>query len=514
MRIGELLGALSMATDLGAGNPLETSLRTCLVATGLARKLGMREAPEVREVRHAALLRHLGCTAYAHEAARLAGGDDHDLLSSYAGVDHGRRGAVLGRTFGRLAQGAPLGKRVAIVGRVMAHPSAGAALVAAQCGQAVALAADLEMSEDVVATLGQMYERHDGKGGPYGLSGEAIRPAARVLHLAELVEIHHRTGGRDAAVAEVTRRRGAHFTAAVADAFLAEPAAAWLALEAPSVWEAFLDDDDDRESAHLPLDTIARAFGRYADLKAPETLGHSAAVADLVTRAATAGRESPAHLSQLSVAALLHDLGAVSVPNGIWSKPGALGVAEWERVRLHGYYTERILARSPAFAEAAAIAGAHHERVDGSGYHRGVGGAMLGTEARLLAAADAYQSMLEQRAHRPARTATAAAAALAEDAAAGRLCRRAVDAVLAAAGHRPAPRTLPAGLTPREVEVLVHLARGLTSKEIAVALSIAVRTANHHVENIYGKIGVTTRAAAALFAVRHELVSAQDATGD
>ena len=207
------------------------------------------------------------------------------------------------------------------------------------------------------------------------------------------------------------------------------------------------------------------------------------------------------------VAALLHDLGIVSVPNGIWDKPGPLNTAEWERVRLHGYYTQRILARSPAFVDVALIAGAHHERLDGSGYHGGATATQLDDDARIVAAADAYRAMQEPRSHRPARTPEQVADALSEDVRAGRLCGRAVDAVLAAAGHARKARALPANLTEREAEVLVELARGRTSKEIAKSLGIAVRTANHHVEHIYAKIGVTTRAAAALYAVRNDLVS-------
>jgi len=496
MRLGEILGALSLATDLAAGTPLETSLRTCVLATRLARALGL---PDLVEVRRVALLRHLGCTAFAHEAAAIAG-SDHDLLATFAGVDLGSRAAVAGRTLSKLARAEPIGRRLAILARAAANPGTGAALIDAQCAQAVALAEDLNLPAGVIAALGQIYERHDGRGEPNGLAGDAIRPSARVLHVAELVEIHHRTFGRDAALAEVQRRRGKHLAPEVVDAFVADADALWPELEAASVWDRYLDADDPDDVA-LASDRVARAFGRYVDLKSPFTLGHSAGVAALVAAASPEPR--------LHTAALLHDLGMVSVPNGIWDKPAALNAAEWERVRLHGYHTQRILAQTPLLADVAALAGAHHERLDGSGYHRGASAPMLEHEARLLAAADAYHAMREHRPHRSALAPAAAAEALAADARDGRLCRRAVDAILGAAGVAAPERTLPAGLTPREVEVLVHLARGATNKQIAGALGIAVRTANHHVENIYAKIGVTTRAAAALFAVRNELVAAE-----
>jgi HD-GYP domain-containing protein (c-di-GMP phosphodiesterase class II) len=500
VRLGELLGALSLATDLAAGLPLETSLRTCVLATRIARLIGLTEVAALGEVRSATLLRHLGCTAWAHEAARL-GGDDHDVLTTFAGVDRGSTRAVAGRTMSTLARGAPLGRRLAAVARVMSHPGAGPALVAAQCVQAVALAEDLQLPAGVTVVLGQMHERHDGRGGPHQLTGDAILPSAQVLHLAELVEIYHRSQGRDGAVNEVRRRRGKHFAPALSDAFLAEPAAMWPVLEAPSVWDLYLEEE--ASGATIELERVATAFGRFADLKSPYMLGHSTSVAALVEAAC----DDPAAVPRARLAALLHDLGTVSVPNGIWDKPGPLNAMEWERVRLHGYYTQRILAQTPLLADVAAIAGAHHERLDGTGYHRGATAPMLDREARLLAAADVYQALREARPQRAALTQAAAVEHLATEAREGRLCQRAVDAVLGAAGLPRRERKLPAGLTPREVEVLVHLARGSTNKEVASALGIAVRTANHHVENIYAKLDVTTRAAAAVFAVRHDLVA-------
>lgn len=500
MRLGELLGALSLATDLATGFPLETSLRTCVLATRIARLLGVSE---VAEVRRATLLRHLGCTASAHEAARLAG-DDQQLIGAFAGVDPTKKAKIAGRALTRLAKGAPLGARVAAVARVLTHPAAAAQIVTAHCMQAVALAEDLQLPAGVVAALGQIYERHDGRGQPHQLGGDALRPAAQVLHAAEVVEVHHRTQGRAAALAEVARRRGKHLAPAVADAVLAEPAALWPVLEVASVWDLYLEDEASGAPA-LDLVRVATAFGRYADLKAPHMLGHSTAVAALVEAAC----DDAAALPRLRVAALLHDLGTVSVPNAIWDKPGPLNAMEWERVRLHGYYTQRILAQTPLLADVAAIAGAHHERLDGAGYHRGATAAMLERDARLLAAADVYHALRSDRPHRPAFGPSAAADVLAGEVRDGRLCARAVDAVLGAAGLPRPERKLPAGLTPREVEVLVQLARGATNKEIASALGIAVRTANHHVENIYSKLAVTTRAAAAVFAVRHDLVAAE-----
>jgi HD-GYP domain-containing protein (c-di-GMP phosphodiesterase class II) len=205
----------------------------------------------------------------------------------------------------------------------------------------------------------------------------------------------------------------------------------------------------------------------------------------------------------------LHDIGIVAVPNGLWEKRAAFDVAEQEQARIHAFFSSRILARLPEFAQEAKIAALHHERCDGSGYPLGAEVPSSARAARLLAAADAYHALTEARAHRPARSPRSAATVLRQEAQAGALCTRAVDCVLAAAGIAPRPDAETATqLTPRELDVLVHLARGLTNKESAVALGIAPRTIRHHIEHIYAKIGVSTRAGAALFAVRNGILPA------
>jgi DNA-binding CsgD family transcriptional regulator len=250
---------------------------------------------------------------------------------------------------------------------------------------------------------------------------------------------------------------------------------------------------------------LAGAIADFGDLKSPWTLGHSTAVADLLGRVA-----APESGEELRLAGLLHDLGRVAVPNGIWDKAGPLGTAEAERVRLHSYYTERILARTPAFAGLARLAGSHHERIDGTGYHRGVGGDGLTEPMRLLACADGYVAMTSARPHRPALAPAAAAAELRAEARTGCRCPEATEAVLEAAGHRRARREpAPCELTPREVEVLGLLARGMTNKEIAGELFLSPRTVGHHVAHVYDKIDRRTRAGAAMFALEHRLLGAR-----
>jgi len=212
-------------------------------------------------------------------------------------------------------------------------------------------------------------------------------------------------------------------------------------------------------------------------------------------------------------AGLVHDLGRLGVPNTIWDKPGGLSHAETERVRLHPYLTERMLVCSPALAPLATVAAQHHERLDGSGYPRGLSGGAVSPGGRVLAAADFYRARTEPRPHRPTSTAGEAAAQLRGEVRAGRLDGGAAEAVLSAAGHRATRRPArPAGLTGREVEVLRLLARGLSNRQIAERLVISRKTVSHHVEHIYAKTGTTNRALASLFAASHALIDGEPGT--
>jgi DNA-binding CsgD family transcriptional regulator len=505
-RLADLLGALSFATDMAAGVPIEASIRTSVVAAVLARAAGYSE-DAVSDAYYAALLRHLGCTSFAHEAAALANGDDHDLLRTFEGVEKESLIATAARTF-QLGAESTTTARVASIARVLASPSAGDDLATAQCAQAAALAVDLGMSVGVVRALGQIYERFDGRGLTH-IEGESIERGARALHIANLVEVTHRQGGRDYAAREVKRRRGKQLEPSLCDGFNAEAARIWSLLEATSVWDDYLAAEPEPKKlvAEERLDDIALAFGRYADLKSPSMLGHSPSVAKIAVNAAKIAGIEASEIVTLNRAALLHDLGSVSVANGVWDKPGPLNAAEWERVRLHAYYTERVLSRVPALSAVAALASTHHERCDASGYPRGAAPAVNARAARILAVADVYCALQEPRPHRSAIAASAAAKLLREEAALGKLCSNAVDCVLAATGEAPRPKKSPSGLTEREVEVVVHLAQGRTNKETAVLLGISPRTVQHHIEHIYEKIGVTTRAAAALYAVRNDLLA-------
>ena len=261
------------------------------------------------------------------------------------------------------------------------------------------------------------------------------------------------------------------------------------------------------------LDQLLAAIGDFADLKCPFTVGHSRRVAELSEAAARQVGLTAADVDRVRRAAYVHDLGRMGVPNSVWEKTRALTASDQERIRLYPYLTGRVLSRVRGLEAETAIAEAHRERIDGSGYPRGLRGAALPMTQRVLAAADSYHTSLELRPHREALDAAAAARKLRGEVTAGRLDGAAVEAVLAAAGHRdPHSRrtTAPAGLTPREVEVLGLIARGYDVAQIAERLVISIKTVRNHLEHIYLKAGVTNRTGAALFAIEHGLTGAED----
>jgi HD-GYP domain-containing protein (c-di-GMP phosphodiesterase class II) len=384
-------------------------------------------------------------------------------------------------------------------------------MATANCDVVVRLATRLGLQASVRRALGEIYERFDGTGVPFGLEDDRISVSARVTHLAHSIEIHHRTGGREHAKARARKGSGGYFDPAIVDAFLGNADDLLSGLEAGSVWERTLDAEPGPR-ALIPswgLDDVALAFADFVDLKSPYLLGHSSGVAALAEAASRALGLSEDDVDAVRRASLFHDLGRVSVPNGIWDTPSPLGAAEWERVRLHSYYTERILAQSPALRPLARIAGAHHERLDASGYHAGLSAALLPASARIVAGADVLQALREPRAHRDALTLGEAAARLDAEVDAGRLDADTVGAVLAAAGRPPTRRRAmsPAGLSAREIEVLGLVARGRSNRAIAEALFLSAKTVEHHVSHIYTKTGISSRAGAALFAMENGLIA-------
>ena len=500
----EILAALSLAIDLGLGQPMDHMLRSAVMGTKLAERLGL-SARERGTVFYTNLVMWIGCHADSHEYARWFG-DDIAMRQASHFIDWS--GAPYRRfLMGNLGRGSTLPKRAQLAAKVFldGRGSLGA-LVQSHCLSAALLADEIGLGADVCEALPFAYERWDGSGLPTGAAGCQIPVAMRVAQLSDIAEVHHRAYGAQAAIAEVRRRSGKQFDPNMVAAFTA--AADDLLCENEDVWSTaagFAPDPGEALSGPA-LDGLLRAMGDFVDLKCPFTLGHSRAVSELAENAGKCAGLARDEVDILRRAGYVHDLGRIGVSNLVWEKPGELTHAERERVHLHPYLTGRILARVGGLKAVREVAVSHHERLDGSGYPNGRRGDDLSVRDRVLAAAESYCGSMEPRPYRDALGEVAAAKQLRSEAARGRLDGDAVEAVLEAAGHRPSRRVArPAGLTPREAEVLLHVARGLSNREIASALSISEKTARNHVEHIYAKIGVSNRIGASLYATRHGL---------
>jgi putative nucleotidyltransferase with HDIG domain len=511
LRLAELLAALSLETDLAMGHPPEEAVRACLLATALARALRLPEA-RVADAYWTSMLAHVGCTAFAHEQAALFGGDELLVNDLGSRADLGDPRDAL-RFMVELARGRSLPKRASIFfNAIVQGKRLDEQLSVAVCEVGATMARRLGLPDAVQSAFQQLFERWDGRGRPRGLRGDAIDLPARISQFAHQTTVILRVGGVDAALATARKRSGGAFDPKLVEVFTRDAAGLLAAATEEDPWTAVLaaEPQPHAMTSDAGVDEIARAFGDVVDLKTPFLAGHSPGVARLAEGAARTAGAGEKDLVAVRRAALLHDIGRAAVPNRVWEKPGPLTRGEWEQVRLHPYHTERILTRSPVLGAFATLAGMHHERLDGSGYFRQSERGALPFLARVLAAADAYQGMTEARPHRPALTAEAAAQALHTEARNGRLDPDAVAAVLGSAGHRHVAsdvRAHPAGLTDREVEVLRLVARGLSNRELGRRLFISPKTAGSHIEHIYTKIGVSSRAAATLFAVEHGLLS-------
>jgi HD-GYP domain-containing protein (c-di-GMP phosphodiesterase class II) len=507
VRTAEIIAALCLATDLGMGFPFEHGLHTTLIAMRLADRLEV-ERETASQTYYASLLAHAGCTTDAHVTVEVFGGS---LTTHLNPVVYGSGREVIAG----LIRALPDPERPAFVRaaqtarRLPRMVRAQRPQLAAACEVAQMLADGVGAPPSVRDLLAHLLERWDGRGPLGRAKGQEIPLPMRIVHVATDAALQRLLGGEEHAVSLVRERAGQGFDPEIAER-LARDAAEILAMDREaSTWdEALACEPQPRLTLEgEAVDRALVAMGGFTDLISPYLTGHSARVAELASAAARQCRIDTAGVTAIGRAGLVHDLGRVAVHPRIWQKPGSLTADEWEQVRLHPYHTERVLSRSTFLSALAPIAGAHHERLDGSGYHRGSPGADLPLPARLLAAADVYRAMCEPRPYRGRISPEQATEVLAGEASAGRLDANAVTAVIEAAGLRPPRLERPAGLTEREAEVVAMLARGLQTKQVAHELGISVKTADRHVQNAYGKIGVSTRAAATLFAMEHGLVA-------
>ena len=448
VRRADFLMALAYATDLATGHSRDFALRSCVLAMRFAEVAGL-DVETRRGVYHQALLRYIGCNADTHLLAS-AFGDEIALRRDLQRIDIGNKSELaetivraISRTF---ADAAPAALAEAVERGLAEAMQVSVPILSGHCEVARRIAERIGLSDEIRENLGQLYERWDGKGLPRGLSGNAVKLPVRLVTLAQDAIALNEAHGFDTMKAMIGKRAGGGYEAELAGLFLVHAERLFADLDGPVDRETILALEP---APHAMLDETGceeayLAIADMIDMRTPFTFGHSRALAPL----------------------------------------GGDGKA------------------------IAALVQRHHERLDGSGYFRNARGADLSPAARILAAAEAFQTAREDRPYRPALSDAAAAAKVRTAVREEKLCGDAVEAVLACAGQ-PARRDTPerlAGLTPREIEVLRLIAGGHTAKEAARRLEIAPKTADNHIQSLYSKIGVSTRAAAALYALERGLI--------
>jgi len=507
------VATLALAQDNAFGQPLESQLRSCLLATWMAEAGGF--GPEARDTAYwVALLRYIGCTGHAHEVSTLFG-DEIAIRAQTLVHDAGNPAEVMRDVMDYAIRWRPEHERDEIV-RMLQETAHQWAVNNFKSGCEVGdmLVSRLDFGEPVRTALGYTFERWNGKGFPAHVGGETIPLPMRIVHVSHDMEALARIFSIDHALEAARARRDTTYDPALADLFIAH-GRAWLErLRTIDPWDAVLalEPLPHRQLEGAALDNALLVVADFIDLKSPFMNGHSRRCAQLATDAAQVLGVPDEAIASLRRAALVHDFGTTAVPNSIWDKTSALTRAEFDRVELHPMLTEQMLRRAPSLDALNPIASAHHERCDGSGYHKRVRADGTDAGASVLAATEVYVGLTTDRADRTAFTPANAALELRKLESQGALEPRACRAVLLAAGHgEPAASSAArakhaGGLSTREVDVLKLAARGLTTREIADRLFISTKTTDHHIQHIYNKIGVSTRAAAALWAIQNALV--------
>ncbi len=404
--LSELIGALSHALDITEGQPKGHCIRCCWIGMHIGREIGLGER-EQWELYYTLLLKDLGCSSNAARICELYLTDDLRFKHDFKTVGDSLPSA-LRFVFSHTGLSAGMSERLGAIANIMRNGSQIAhELIQTRCQRGADIARQLRFPDPVADGVHGLDEHWNGSGKPQGLKADAIPIYARIALLSQVIDVFRTSDGPDAAMREARTRAGQWFDPALVSAFerVARNAAFWATLESPSIDREVLALEP--YSFRLPLDDdylddIAAAFGQVVDSKSPFTSGHSDRVALFAEGIGTALGLSAARRRWLKRGALLHDVGKLGVSNAVLDKPGKLDAAEWEAVRRHSVYTEEILSRIGAFSELALVAAAHHERLHGTGYPRGVAADAIAIETRIITTADIFDAISADRPYRKA----------------------------------------------------------------------------------------------------------------
>lgn len=400
-----LMAAMSYALDITEGQPPGHAVRTCLIGMRLADALQLAAA-ERDSLYYALLLKDLGCSSNAAKMCYLFGADDRTLKRDVKTVDWAKMSASLQYITSHVApHRSPLERAMKIAATLLQGPGSAKKLIETRCERGADLARRMGFDETTANGILQLDEHWNGAGHPRGLKGEEIGLPARIMGLAQTVEVFRREFGRDAALAMSRERRGRWFDPMLVDALLGLDADDWL-------WQDLVaDNPHDRAESLAPkgheifldeaaVDRIAEAFAAVVDAKSPWTHKHSQGVADICVGMGQVLGLPQSELNYLRRVGLLHDIGKLGVSNSVLDKPGKLTDAEFESLKTHPEYSHAILSRAACFDDLAEVAASHHEKLNGSGYHRGLADRELSLASRLVTVADMFEAMTACRPYR------------------------------------------------------------------------------------------------------------------
>lgn len=405
--LAEVIGALSYALDLTEGQPPGHSLRCGWIGMQIGRTLGLDEAVQA-DLLYTLLLKDTGCSSNAARLWQLYGGDERTIKRDFKTVDAQSIAQVARFVLRHAGPGETLGRRVGRLLTLVQHgDDLTNELIEARCERGAAIAGRLGFGARVAGGIHSLDEHWNGRGRPEGLAGEAIPLSARVALLAQVIDVFHAEGGPEAARAEAARRAGVWFDPGLVAAFLdlSQTDGFWRGLDGAGLAERVAALEPAPRAIRVDdarLDTITAAFADVVDAKSPYTAGHSRRVAEYADGIAAGLDLPPVRRESLRRAALLHDIGELGVSNGILDKPGKLDAEEWAAVRRHPALSQEILGRVSVFRPLAAIARAHHERLDGRGYPNGLESAQIELEARIITTSDIFDAITAERPYRGA----------------------------------------------------------------------------------------------------------------
>jgi HD-GYP domain-containing protein (c-di-GMP phosphodiesterase class II) len=405
LSLAEVLSSLSYALDLTGGNPMGHAQRTCLVAMRLGAMYGLTTS-DLTSLYYAVLMKDAGCSSNAARMYEIFGNDDLKIKGQIKVIDPTNLIEAARFVMGNVVPGGSLLAKAMKTLEIGRHLEQFHEVTQTRCSRGYQIALTLGLSENAGRCIYSLLERWDGRGHPDGLKGEEIPVLARIANVAQHVEVLGRTYGLDAAFDIMRRRSGKTF----------DPEMVNLLLHSRSdhvLWEAVLGDPRAEllqldihatieRATEERIDAICDTFAEIVDAKSPFTGEHSSRVRDYSVSIAEGLGIDGERLTMIRRAALLHDIGKLAVPNTILDKPARLTGDEWQCVRMHPYYTEQILMKISGFERITEVASAHHERLDGSGYFKGLTAKQLDTDMRIIAVADVYDALSAKRPYRDA----------------------------------------------------------------------------------------------------------------